>query len=436
MLAFVRRFLPLVPVLLLLGLAAGSLPVDAAPPRGDGKVQRKELRAPGLKAHLQALQKLASKHGGTRATGTAGERASFAYVARTLKQAGWRVLAQPFSFSYFHERSAPTLRLVGDRRFKPGRDFTTLTYSGSGNVEGPLRPAGNGCSGAELTQVERGDVALVTRGGCLFRVKAEHAEAAGAAALIVADSAAQTGVPTGSLLQLGTRIPALVVGAASAQVLRDVPPQRVHVRVDAIAEARSSRNLLAETPKPSGGRVVMAGAHVDSVPEGPGINGNGSGVAALLEIARALGGKAPGARIRLAFWGAEEPGLFGSTHYIGQLAAPARAEIAAYLNLDVIGSRKPKRAVYSGGDVAIESLLRDLVGPRAVAEDQATARSDHVPFQAAGIPTGGLFTGAGKPWDACYHRACDRVGNVGLGVLVQMARVTGAAVTRLSRQAK
>ena len=34
----------------------------------------------------------------------------------------------------------------------------------------------------------------------------------------------------------------------------------------------------------------MAGAHLDSVPEGPGINDNGSGVAALLEIATRLGG--------------------------------------------------------------------------------------------------------------------------------------------------
>ncbi|HEY6781249.1 MAG TPA: M28 family peptidase, partial [Thermoleophilaceae bacterium] len=193
---------------------------------------------------------------------------------------------------------------------------------------------------------------------------------------------------------------------------------------------------LAETPQPSAGRVVMAGAHVDSVPEGPGINGNGSGVAALLELAKALGGKAPGARIRLGFWGAEEPGLFGSTYYVGQLSAAAKAEIAAYVNLDVIGSRRPKRAVYSGGDAAIESLLRDLVGPKAVAEDQAKASSDHVPFQAAGIPIGGLFTGAGKPWDACYHRACDRVSNVNLNVLVQLTRVTGQALTRLSRQAK
>ncbi len=50
------------------------------------------------------------------------------------------------------------------------------------------------------------------------------------------------------------------------------------------------RNVIAQTRTGSPERVVMAGAHLDSVPEGPGINDNGSGVAALLEIAMRLGG--------------------------------------------------------------------------------------------------------------------------------------------------
>ncbi len=436
MLALVRRRLSLVLLGSLLALGSVVVPADGAPARGDGKVQAKELRASALKADLLALQRIAAKHDGARVAGTGGERASTAFVSRALRRAGWRVQSQPFSFSYFHERRLPALRLGAGRVFKPGVDFTTLTYSGSGAAQGPLRAAASGCSPGEFANLKRGDVALVTRGGCLFKAKAENAEAAGVAGLIVTDATAQTAAPTGSLLQLGTRIPAIVVGAATAQALRDAAPQHVRLRVDAISESRISRNLIAETPKAKGGRVVMAGAHVDSVPEGPGINDNGSGVAALLEVAKALGGVAPGAPIRLSFWGAEEPGLYGSNAYVSQLDPVARARIAAYLNLDMIGSRKPKRAVYSGADPGIEILLRDLVGPRAVAEDQAKGRSDHVAFQAAGIPVGGLFTGAGKPWDACYHRACDRVSNVNLKVLLQMTRVTGGALTRLSRQAK
>lgn len=433
MLAFVRRG-PLLAALLAALVAATAPAAEAAPARGDGKVQGKELRRAALKADLAALQRIAAKHGGARVAGTGGERASLAFVSRALRRAGWRVRSQPFAFSYFHERMQPSLRFPGGRRFEPGKDFTTLTYSGSGTVQGQLRDAGSGCATAELSAVGKGDVAVVSRGGCLFKAKAEHAEAAGAAALIVTDPGVQAGAPTGSLLELGTRIPAVIVGPDATRALRESPD--LFVRVDAVSEARVSRNLIAETQKSKGGRVVMAGAHVDSVPGSPGVNDNGSGVAALVEVGKALGGVAPGAPIRLAFWGAEEPGLYGSTTYVGQLDAAARAQIAAYVNLDVIGSRKPKRAVYSGADAAIELLLRDLVGPRAVAEDQAKGRSDHVAFQAAGIPVGGLFTGVGRPWDACYHRACDTLANVNLPVLLQLTRVTGAALTRLSRQAK
>jgi Zn-dependent M28 family amino/carboxypeptidase len=154
-------------------------------------------------------------------------------------------------------------------------------------------------------------------------------------------------------------------------------------------------------------------------------------VAALLELADALGGRAPGARVRLAFWGAEELGLIGSRRYVGRLAREQRRRIAAYLNLDMVGSPEPARGVYSDADPGIERLLRRLVGPRAE-EENASGRSDHAPFERAGIPVGGLFTGAGRPHDPCYHRACDDIDNVDMPVLVEMARAAAEAVERLS----
>jgi aminopeptidase S len=188
--------------------------------------------------------------------------------------------------------------------------------------------------------------------------------------------------------------------------------------------------VIAETAGPSGGRVVMAGGHLDSVPAGPGINDNGSGVAALLELADALGGRAPGARVRLAFWGAEELGLFGSRRYVARLDREARDRIVAYLNLDMVGSPEPTRGVYSDTDPGIERLLRRLVGPDA--EQESAGASDHAPFERAGIRVGGLFTGAGRPHDLCYHRACDDLDNVDTPVLVEMARAAAEAVEELS----
>jgi Zn-dependent M28 family amino/carboxypeptidase len=175
----------------------------------------------------------------------------------------------------------------------------------------------------------------------------------------------------------------------------------------------------------------MAGGHLDSVPAGPGINDNGSGMAALLEIADALGGRAPGARVRLAFWGAEELGLIGSRRHVGELEPEEREEIAAYVNLDMVGSPEPAHGVYSDADPEIERLLRRLVG-RGAEEENAGGRSDHAPFERAGVPVGGLFTGAGEPHDPCYHRGCDDIDNVDMAILVKMARVAGEAMERLS----
>jgi Zn-dependent M28 family amino/carboxypeptidase len=233
--------------------------------------------------------------------------------------------------------------------------------------------------------------------------------------------------PSATLGAPGIEIPVLAVGATAG---RELGPQ-VELEVDAASERRRTVNVLAETVAGSGDRVVMAGGHLDSVPAGPGINDNGSGTAALLEVADALGGRAPGAQVRLAFWGAEELGLIGSRRYVNELDPEEREDIAAYVNLDMVGSPEPAQGVYSDADREIEQLLRRLVGPGAE-EENAGGNSDHAPFQRAGIPVGGLFTGAGEPHDPCYHRACDDLDNIDMPVLVQMARAAGEAVERLS----
>ena len=89
----------------------------------------------------------------------------------------------------------------------------------------------------------------------------------------------------------------------------------------------------------------------------PGINDNGSGVAVLLEAADALGAH-PKRRTRFAFWAAEELGLVGSRHYVRTLAPERRDEIAAYLNLDMVGSPNAVPSVYSDGDQRLARLLR------------------------------------------------------------------------------
>jgi Zn-dependent M28 family amino/carboxypeptidase len=396
-------------------------PAAAVRPTGDGRVQPGEIRAPGLREHLRALQEIAEANGGNRAAGTPGDDASVEYVVDQLRQAGWRVTRQPFSFPYFDERSPPRLNDLEE-----GAEFRTLSYSGSGRVEARTRRLGLGCTRAEFDPIREGEVAVVTRGECFFRDKARSAEAAGAAALLIVDEDSDE-PPSATLGAPGIRIPVLAVGATAGEELG----RRVELEVDAVSERRRTVNVIAETAPGEDDSVVMAGGHLDSVPAGPGINDNGSGTAALLELADALGGRSRGAQVRLAFWGAEELGLIGSRRYVRDLPQAEREQIAAYINLDMVGSPEPAEGVYSDADPGLERLLRRLVGPGAE-EENAGAASDHAPFQRAGVPVGGLFTGAGEPHDPCYHRACDDIDNVDMPILVQMARAAGEAVERLS----
>ena len=95
------------------------------------------------------------------------------------------------------------------------------------------------------------------------------------------------------------------------------------------AETRTDFNVIAELEGKNDDNVVMAGAHLDSVIEGPGINDNGSGSAALLETALMMAKVKPENTVRFAWWAGEEQGLVGSADYVAGLSQAERDRIAA-----------------------------------------------------------------------------------------------------------
>lgn len=208
--------------------------------------------------------------------------------------------------------------------------------------------------------------------------------------------------------------------------------------------ARTTRNVIAQTNTGRTDEIVLSGAHLDSVPEGPGINDDGSGVAANLEIALRLGADAPVTNaVRFVWFGAEEEGLVGSQQYVQGLSADQRRDIALMLNSDMIASPNAGYFVYDGdrsdpgsteeaaaGSGTIERLLIDRLASLGV-QARGTpfnGDSDYSPFVEAGIRTGGVFTGdapsmtpeqaslwggrAGVPFDVCYHQPCDTMSNL------------------------
>jgi Zn-dependent M28 family amino/carboxypeptidase len=186
----------------------------------------------------------------------------------------------------------------------------------------------------------------------------------------------------------------------------------------------------------------MAGAHLDSVNAGPGINDNGSGSAAILEVAEQMSKVNPRNKVRFALWGAEESGLVGSIYYVNNLSQADRDKIALYLNFDMVGSPNHVFFIYDGddsdgvgagpgpaGSAQIEKTFEQYFDSVSVPfkGTDFSGRSDYGPFIAAGIPSGGLFTGAegiktaaeaaiwggtaGVAYDPCYHQACDTYSN-------------------------
>ena len=203
-------------------------------------------------------------------------------------------------------------------------------------------------------------------------------------------------------------------------------------------------NVLAESRKGDPDNVVMAGAHLDSVPEGPGINDNGSGSSALLEVAEQLGKAKTENRLRFAWWGAEEAGLVGSTFYVNDLVAndpDELAEIEMYLNFDMVASPNYGLFRYDGdgsdfglvgpdGSDEIEAVFTrfyDDVGACRPSRRRSTAgpttrRSSPTasrPAACSPVPraqdrgAGGQVGGtAGIAYDPCYHSVCDTIANV------------------------
>jgi Zn-dependent M28 family amino/carboxypeptidase len=432
------------------------------------------ISAEGLLAHLDVLARIAADNGGTRSAGSPGDGATAEYIASALSDAGYRVSDDPFDTEIYVDPGGSTLELLGANgfAFEDGRDFRPMLYAAHGTAEGPVvalgwdptatAADGPGCAAVDYADLPADAIVLVRPGDCWRRTTVELAQSAGAAAIVTAVPwSGRDEVRRNTLVRAaGMTIPSLVasrdVGAALAAAAASGSSARLSTAGS--TEDRAVRSVVAELPGSEPGRVVMIGAHLDSVIDGPGVNDDGSGVAAVLELARAVAGATPAATIRFAFWAAEEPGLRGSSRYVEGLGPDERAGLAAYLNADMIGSPNGFRGVYdetaaAPGSDAIRDLFVADLDRAGLPWDGVDLEggSDHLPFTIAGVPTGGLHSGAGEiltaeqaqrygrtaglAADPCYHLACDDRSNVDPTLLTELASSLARVVTRLASDA-
>ncbi|MEV6868395.1 M28 family metallopeptidase [Streptosporangium subroseum] len=441
-----------------------------------------------IKRHLEQLQKIADANGGTRASGTPGHEASVTYVADALRSAGYQVTLQEFEFPFFRDITEPMLKRVSPeaKTYVRKVDFRTMTYSGSGNVTAPVqgvdlvlppspRPSStSGCEASDFAGFISGNIALIQRGTCPFQVKAELAQAAGASGVILFNEGQpdllpddRRGLMGGTLGAPTTNIPVVATTFAAGEELATAGTTVTLVTNTEGDPHRRTRNVLAESRWGDPDKIVMLGAHLDSVADGPGVNDNGSGTAGILETALTMRDMRTRNRLRFAFWGAEELGLLGSKHYVAGLPAAEKAKIKMYLNFDMIASPNHIIGIYDGdnsdaigapagppGSDKIEKFFEDHFtrSDLPYVGTDFTGRSDYGPFIGAGIPAGGLFTGAeglktaaeaaafggqaGVAYDVCYHKACDTSANINDRALAANAGAITAAALAYARSPK
>jgi hypothetical protein len=424
----------------------------------------------GVREHQAAFQAIAAANDdpfypGTRAAGTEGYAESVEYVAGLLRDAGYEVTLDPVEITFNFPATLRQLTPV-EAEYETG----VFTGSGSGTVEGQVIPVDinltgdrastSGCEAADFAGIDwsgDSDIALVQRGTCFFGTKAFYAEQAGAEAVIIfnqGNTPDREGLIVADATSVDPPIPGApgpvthgipVVGASFADGVALAQPGSTAFVEVLPSETRRDFNVIAEMEGTNDANVVMAGAHLDSVIEGPGINDNGSGSAALLETALMMAKVKPENTVRFAWWAAEEQGLVGSADYVAGLSQAERDRIAVYLNYDMVGSPNYIFMVYDADqstfpapegvpipDGSVYESYYTLVGEPY--DDSAfDGRSDYQAFIEAGIPSGGLFTGAeeiktpeqaaiwggtaGEQFDPCYHLACDTFDNVDLHAL-------------------
>ena len=427
----------------------------------------------GILEHQKALQTIADLNGGTRHTRTPGYAASAAYVKATLEKAGYEARYEMFNMPEWRETAAPVLQLTSpsSKTYKPGTaaddssasvDFIAFEHTPTKAVSGEVVPVGHteipadggsesGCVAADYPAEVKGAIALIQRGTCSFVQQLQLAAEAGAIGVILFNEG-DTPSRTAALFRSadpGYAVPAVVssyaVGVELYNLAKNGQHPKVNLATSGVEQERLYPNVVAETKRGDASHKVLLGAHLDSVPAGPGINDDGSGTAFQLELAEQLAkpGTPPRNQIRFLWFGGEEDGLVGSQYYAAHMSDQDVANSQVMIDTDMISSPNFARLVYDGdgstfgedvagpaGSGVIEKTFVDYWKQRGMVSEPIPfdGRSDYVGFVNRGIPSGGVFAGAeapktaaqvamyggvqGEQLDPCYHEACDTYATV------------------------
>ena len=315
-----------------------------------------------------------------RASGTDQERAAAEYLVQVFEALGYDTELQPFTV----DMDTATL-LVGPE----ATEFRSLqlTLSGLGRSTGILVDVGQALEEDVAPGSLNGKIALIRRGVITFEAKVPRVTDAGALGAVIYNN--ETGLFRGTLTRQA-RIPVVSISQESGEAMLGLMESGdVDVTLSTVLETRDTQNVIAERPGASDDAgVVILGGHYDTVPNTPGVNDNGSGIATLVAIAEEVSGRTFPFSLRFIAFGSEELGLLGSAHYMETLSPEERESVVVMMNFDALGTGDvvgvlgdfdlSGELILYALDQGIDAEIRLTLGPGF--------SSDHAPFQLARIP--------------------------------------------------
>ncbi|ORY68538.1 peptidase family M28 [Pseudomassariella vexata] len=379
----------------------------------------------------------------TRVIGSDGHLGTLSYIYATLAELGDYYSLSNQTFPAVMGKVTEYRLVVGDEVPRSARAMSlTPPTSHKEPVRGDLVLVSNlGCEPKDYSDL-KGKVAFISRGVCPFGTKSELAGKAGAIAAVIYNN--EKGSLSGTLgspskYHVATFGLSAEEAAPFIEKLQKGQDIDVIAYMDADVKSIKTDNIIAQTIEGDPDNCVMLGGHSDSVEEGPGINDDGTGSLSLLEVAKQLTEYSVNNCVRFAWWAAEEEGLLGSDHYAAHLSPEENLKVRLFMDYDMMASPNFAYQIYNAtndlfpaGSEELRDLYVDWYDSHGLNYTfiPFDGRSDYDGFIRAGIPAGGIATGAegvkteeqqamfggnaGDWFDPCYHQLCDDVSNVNL----------------------
>ena len=325
-----------------------------------------------------------------RESGSDQEMEAALYLQKNLDSLGYETSLQEFNtpqifWTDLHLTSGEGKPLMDteDSHLHP----VSVMLPGDGSATGLLTYVGDALQEDIPDHGLEGRIALIDLGATTFREQVDRVADAGAPGAIISRAELYD-----ILIPYTYRaaIPVLWLSPAEARAVLQLIEQGEEVSATIAIHMRDtgvSQNVVADLRKSANDdRVVILGAHYDTVEDTQGASGNGSGLAALLIVARHIVDRDYPFEVRIVLFGGQVIGLFGSQHYVESMSREEIDGTIAMLNFDSLGSGS---GLKTSGDYDLTSeairIGKEMGAPISL-EGGGWATSDHAPFDEVGIP--------------------------------------------------